>query len=305
MKPKLVQSPVLFDGYNHTYTLNGVALSGITSIISKYICPDKYKGIPAEVLQRAAEHGRTIHEQISHLVNDKFSKEAKQEFMNTCEPEVRDYVQLIKDNAIKILCSEYLVSDEALIASSIDLVDESFNLYDIKTTAKLDMDYMRWQLSIYAYLFELQNEDKKAGKLYGIHLRDGKADLIEIDRIPDNVVKSLIFCAMNNEEFFDNPLSRICEDEEELMDELRLIQSQMEKMEKREKEIKEFIRTRMEESGAYSIVNACWKITRSKDTQGVKFDEEAFKDAKPAMWAKFIKPSVKKGRLTITFPKEQ
>ena len=50
------QSPVIFDEAAHTYTLNGVRLSGVTAIV-KWMFPETYKDIPQSVLEKAADHG--------------------------------------------------------------------------------------------------------------------------------------------------------------------------------------------------------------------------------------------------------
>ena len=61
MKPQLVISPVEFSEERHTYSYNGKLLSGVTGIIRKYICPDKYINIPQAVLDKAAQKGSQVH----------------------------------------------------------------------------------------------------------------------------------------------------------------------------------------------------------------------------------------------------
>ena len=58
----LDKSDVIFVSEAHTYSLNGVSLSGITGMINRQLFPDKYNNIPKEVLEKAAEKGRFIHE---------------------------------------------------------------------------------------------------------------------------------------------------------------------------------------------------------------------------------------------------
>jgi hypothetical protein len=64
-------------------------------------------------------------------------------------------------------------------ASNIDKVyrvsDDTFSLGDIKTYGVMSpkkREKAKWQLSIYAYLFELQNKKAKIDKLFIIHLRN-------------------------------------------------------------------------------------------------------------------------------------
>lgn len=63
---------------------------------------------------------------------------------------------------------------------------------------------MSWQLSIYAYLFELQNPLIKVDKLFGIWLRGNKSELVEIERKPDAEVKRLLECEIKGEQFLPN-----------------------------------------------------------------------------------------------------
>lgn len=43
---KLVESQVAFNQEEHTYSLNGIALKGITGMIKSQLFPDMYKDIP-------------------------------------------------------------------------------------------------------------------------------------------------------------------------------------------------------------------------------------------------------------------
>ena len=173
---KLNQSWVVFDKDEHTYTLNGRILHGITGMLSRQLFADKYKDIPAFVLQRAAERGTMIHEDCE------FADATGLEPQTT---EGRNYLELRKD--FTVLCNEYTVSDNEFFASNIDCVwekDGEVVLADIKTTSHLDEEYVAWQLSIYAYLFELQNPHLKVARLFAVWLRDEIAKLVEVERKP-------------------------------------------------------------------------------------------------------------------------
>lgn len=303
MKQKLVESKVRFDADTHTYYYGDTTLPGITKqILSRYLFPDKYDGVSEDVLKKAAARGSDIHHRIECIVNG-CSPHVEGE-----EPvEIAAYKNLVKENKLKMIRSEYLVSDNFWVASSIDLVDNKLNLYDIKTTSTLDTEYVRWQLSIYAYLFELQNAELglKAGKLFALHLKGDAAKLVEVERIDYHIIENLISAFSMDEDTFDNPFNTIGEDEDELMAELKEISEQKKQVETREKALKEEIERRLRERGSYSVIRDGWKITRSRDTTGLKFDEKAFMADKPKMWEKYCKESTTKGRLTITFAKSK
>jgi hypothetical protein len=185
-KVELVKSAVVFDELAHTYMYMGANLSGITSLLHRTLFADKYNGISPEVLAKAAEYGHNIHEQIE--IVDSLGVESD-------HPSVQDYCRMKKENNLVPLVNEYLVSDEKAYASSIDIVFDDFTLADIKTTSRLDMEYLSWQLSIYAYLFEMQNPGLKVPRLLAIWLpkpRYGSSTLVEVPRKTKDAIKVLM-----------------------------------------------------------------------------------------------------------------
>lgn len=185
-KIELVKSPVVFNELEHTYTLNGIILSGVTSMLSRTLFRDKYKGISKEVLAKAAEYGHNIHEQIELVDSLGVTSDT---------PAVQDYLRIKADLGVNTLASEYLVSDEEAIASSIDTVFDDLSLVDVKTTSHLDMEYLSWQLSIYAHLFERQNPTLKVPRLLAMWLpkpRYGKSMCVEVPRKPREAIEVLL-----------------------------------------------------------------------------------------------------------------
>lgn len=183
---ELVKSAVVFDELEHSYSFLGIKLSGITSLLHRTLFADKYTGIAPEVLAKAAEYGHNIHEQIE--IVDSLGVESD-------HPSVQDYCKMKQENNLTPLVNEYLVSDEVAYASSIDIVFDDYTLADIKTTSRLDMEYLSWQLSIYAYLFEMQNPGLKVPRLLAIWLpkpRYGKSTLVEVPRKSKDAIKVLL-----------------------------------------------------------------------------------------------------------------
>lgn len=185
-KIELKQSGVIFNEVDHTYTFLGSLLSGVTSLLHRTLFASKYRGISAEVLAKAAAYGHNIHEQIELV--DTLGVVSQ-------TPAVQAYLQMKADLKLTTLANEYLVSDEQYIASSIDIVFDDLTLADIKTTSRLDMEYLSWQLSMYAYLFELQNAGLKVPRLLAIWLpkpQYGKPMIVEVPRKSNDALKVLI-----------------------------------------------------------------------------------------------------------------
>lgn len=198
---ELNRSKVLFMPDEHRYFLEGKELEGITGVIHKHIFPDMYKNIPQFVLNKAAERGSQVHQRIEMLdagfIPHKLS------------PELRNYILTKKENNLTVIANEYIVSDNEHFASAIDLVfeqDGKVILADIKTTSVLNKEYVRWQLSIYAYFFELLNPNLKVSKLYALWLRDEQSAFVEVERIDVELVKELLKCEVEGK-IFINPLA--------------------------------------------------------------------------------------------------
>jgi hypothetical protein len=182
----LNKSSVIFSEIDHTYSFLGKNLTGVTSLLKRTIFRDKYKGISQEVLMKAAEYGHNIHEQIELV--DSLGVQSD-------SPAVIDYLRIKQELGLTTLSNEYLVSDEDYVASSIDLVFSDLTLADIKTTSSLDIEYLSYQLSFYAYLFERQNPGLKVPRLLAIWLpkpRYGKSMCVEVPRKSKDVIDILI-----------------------------------------------------------------------------------------------------------------
>lgn len=176
---ELTKCPVIFCGFDHTYYLEDKQLKGVTSLLrERGVAPD-YSNIDEATLNKAAEYGTMVHRAIQNLCE-------------TGEDSDLAEVTAFKSFNLNVAANEYLVSDLDTVASSIDMVLEDCSLVDIKTTSVVHTDSVRWQLSIYKYLFEMQNPTLKVPHIYVLHLpkkQYGEPQLIELDVQPtDNVI---------------------------------------------------------------------------------------------------------------------
>lgn len=238
----LVMSPVLFNSEEHSYTLHGHKLKGVTPIV-KWMFPDTYANIPDEVLKKAADYGHLIHSKLE--LYDSMAIDDEE-----CAP-LQDYKVLKEKYGIKVYLSEYLVDDGQFIASSIDKVfepdsDGCWPLADVKTTSAIHVNNVRLQLSIYAWLFEMCNPGQKAGKLFVIWLpkpQYGKADVMELERVPGEVCEKIVKAYLDGEDssqFSDLwNIGKVKKegDVEELPDKYSVIEGELLELLKREKEI--------------------------------------------------------------------
>lgn len=292
----LPESPVVFEPEHHTYNLNGKMLSGVTAIV-KWLFPDTYAGIPDSVLMQAADYGTLIHSKC----------ELADSMGIVDDPVVEDYKRIIKDAGLEVALSEYLVSDEKNIASSIDKVFIDDSLGDIKTTSKIHEVNVTVQLSIYAYLYELQT-GRKANKLYLIWLpkpQYGQPMVKELTRIPADVCKYVVevYAADVDPLSAISALSHYITAEPEkkrvkgeipdamakVVDELMMVKQQLDELADREKELKKQVLTAMQNAGEDSWSNDLIQFTRKAAYERESIDSNKLKAKMPEVYESFKK----------------
>ena len=303
---QLNDSGVLFNREEHTYEFNGKFLSGITEMLQRQLFPDEFDGVPEEAIQQAALYGTEVHESIEQF--DSF-------WTNDGTQEVADYIDICTTNGLIHERSEYTVTDGMNWASNIDKVfrksDAVFDIADVKTYGTMTpekQEKARWQLSIYAYLFETLNPNATVGKLYIIHLRnklkkDGTTDhianLIKVDRIPSEVCKELLDTDLAGE-IFENPYD-IPADIAEREQEIRTLMLQKKEAEERLNELKTNILSRMEAMQARTWSTEKMKLTRKLPSTRYSFDLNRFKSDHPEFnYDDYMKKSTVGSSLLIT-----
>lgn len=168
----------------HLYIYNGVIIPSVSDIL-KFIFPNKYKDVPDYILQNKAEYGSLVHELVEQLENGKTIEELKQdyEFNYIVEASLEQHLKLKKEYEIETISQEEMVCYKGLYAGRYDseaMIKSELSLVDRKTTAKLDEEYLSWQLSYY----ELA-KGKRYKKLYVEWLpKKNLGKLVEIERKP-------------------------------------------------------------------------------------------------------------------------
>lgn len=302
---ELVNSGVLFKEEEHEYWLGDKQLFGITGAIQRQVAGHEYDGCPEYLIKRAGEYGSSVHKSIEKLIND---------FEHDGTVETEDFRNLTTDMNIEV--SEYNVTDGEYYSSNIDIVtrlgDAEFGLADVKTYSntkltKAQMTKAKYQLSCYAYMFELQNKDVRVTELFVIHIcnktkKDGSinhiAELIPIERIPADICKALLEADRNGEQF-NNPYELPKEVEKKCKRIIKLIQTKKEAEEELTLIKKDILSTML-----FLDVDS-WKgdgisFTRTADSTRSSFDLASFKKAFPDLpYDDYIKKSNVAGSLKI------
>jgi hypothetical protein len=222
------------------------------------------------------------------------------------DPIVEQYQRIIKEAGLQVALSEYLVSDEMYIASSIDKVFADDSLGDIKTTSKVHWVNVTVQLSIYAFLYELQT-GRKANKLYVIWLpkpQYGTPMVKELTRIPAEVCKYVIEVYSAN----GDPLSAISalspyinieqgarvkgeipDGMQETIEELMMVKQRLDELGEREKELKKQVLTAMQNAGEDSWCNDLIQFSRKAAYERESIDTKALKANEPNIYESYKK----------------
>lgn len=268
---------VSFDSENHVYTLqNGEVLSGITCVLNKFISPNKYDAVPAEVLERAKERGTAIHTDIACWIDG---------FGEADTPEVEAFAEWATG---KELYSECLVSDGVNFASAIDVVrvieGNTVHLYDIKTTNVVDDEYCRWQLSIYAYFMYLAGFE--VSSISVLHFKDGKLKEIPMKLVYIDSVKAMLQAYAGGEDWQSpyvgtylpedvaNDISVLDQTISGLKEQLKFAEQQMDEFKARMLEI-------MKENDLTAIKTDKVTISIKKAYQRTSIDSKKLKDLYP------------------------
>lgn len=283
---KLVESQVLFNQEEHTYSLNGIALKGITGMIKSQLFPDMYKDIPQYILDKAAERGTMVHESIE-LFDAGFEPK-------DTTPELESYKRIKRENGLTTLANEYIVTDKKHFASAIDLVlckGNDIILTDIKTTYTLDKEYVRWQLSIYAYLFELQNPELKVSKLYALWLRDDKSEFVEIKRVEIDTIKDLLQCEVDGRKF-NAPAAKANNTPSEIKQAEKAVYSliqQIKELDTQKKELSKGLLKLMQDNDVKTYKGKYITLSRKAASTREDIDKKKLKDEYPEAYAACMK----------------
>lgn len=281
-----------FNQENHEYNLDGVVLPSVTTILSNTIFADKYDNVDEETLRMAAERGSLIHGEIENYIK-------KNEMGFTMELE--SFMKIEKENELKNLQSEVMTTDGE-VAGTIDIIAEHKGknmLADIKTTYKLDKNYVAWQLSMYAYIYEKQT-GIHIDELYAIWLREEEYKFIPVERKTDKDILDVFNSFKNGVKInFDSATLQTIPQEQLIA--FCDILNRIEAYEKQIVDIKGKILKEMEEKNIYNVKLGNVAITYKPATTKVSIDSSKLKE--DGLYEKYTKVSNVKPSIMIKVSK--
>ncbi len=333
----LKQSEVVFNEEAHTYLRGDEKLSGITSLIHSIlqlgVYPDANEYVRNVQIPKAGYYGTCVHKaiQMYNTIGIEMTKFPEKEHPTAGLLPAQDVTADLaayksrKPYKVKTLASEFTVS-MGMFASQIDeiWVDDEDGIYlvDFKTN-NLDYypgnaiglkEYLSWQLSCYAVMFEAQTGYKVKG-LVGFWLRKGDSDRWDIKRQPDEKVLQLLSTEIlpkpHGGFVYINEAMQIApatptETKPTVADTSLVVPSDITtaianlvKAEKAAKDMKEKLRSLMEANGITKWECDDFVASISKASVATSFDSAAFKKADPETYEKYLKTTTRKGSFTI------
>ena len=172
----------------HTYVCDGVIIPSVSELI-RFKFPEAYKGIPERILKRKADYGTKVHRTIEEYVNGTPLEEIEQRNIDpNVKIAVEQFITLRKKWAFYVKDMEQIVCYKNKYAGTYDIRCEDDYLIDIKTTAELHEEWLRWQLSLYYLALGVKKD-------YGfcLWLPKGKAGkVIQINTFPEEECVKLV-----------------------------------------------------------------------------------------------------------------
>lgn len=333
----LTQSEVVFNEETHRYLRGDAELSGITGLIHAVLLlgvyPDASDYVKKVQIPKAGYYGTCVHKAIQAW--DELGIELTQ-FPEKEHPTAGilpaqdvsaelDYYRKAKPRACKTIASEFTVS-YGNFASQIDCIwcdkDGGIYLVDHKTN-NLDYypggadglkEYLSWQLSCYAFMFEQQTGLKVKG-LIGNWMRKGAGELWRIERKPDELVQKLLSTEIIKQEWggftYYNPEMQVFAAKVEEVkpvatttdalavpvDVVSAITTLL-RAEKAAKAMKEKLRELMEAAGVTKWECPEFTATIGKPSETTTFDSKAFQADHPDLYEQYLKTTTRKGSFT-------
>lgn len=333
----------------------------IHSVLGLGVYPDASEYAKDYLIPKAGSRGTAVHHAIQ--MYDELGVTQTQQTVKTrygCrERENLHYVDETWDVAYELesyirhcidfmpVANEYTVSDEKKWASQIDnvwqhrktkgiwLIDTKTNNIDLyplcgyynpfyfNTGEEALREYLSWQLSIYAVLFERKNPGVRVEGLACNWLRKDNHSFWLIERKPDELVEDLLSSdysfTCNGPIYYHPAPERLCPDrrnipasvndtmpivQQDVVDYVSELMRQSREIERKLSEAKEAIRAAMEKHGVKSFDFGAFSVSLSADGVSSSFDVKSFKRDHPELYDRYVGSKPRKGSFTIKI-KEQ
>lgn len=299
---------IWFDATSHTYLLGDKILSGLTSLMAKHSLSPDYSNIPEKVLMAAAEKGTAIHKLLQEY-------DEGNALLN--EPLIEEYRDAIHDAGLTHIASEYLVSDNEVVATFIDKVYDTgipgvVDLADVKTTLKVHKRSLAWQLGANVVLFERQNPGIKVRNVFCISIdKDTRKlkGLVPITPVSAEEVDALLLAEKEGRiyiDLYEEPSAELVLTDEELtayvtqQAEIARLKEQIKGIEETLKGLDARVRDYMLSAGIDKLEGGGGIFTLKKAYERASIDTARLKKMQPGIYEQYKKVTVVAASLSYT-----
>ena len=277
-----------FDINSHTYKSNGKSLISVTKLLKNHNLAPTFDDVDPEVLKKACERGTLIHSEIQ-----KYITEGQPSFLH----EVVDFAETSEKYKFSNLQSETIVNND-MVAGMADLIcDADIDgkkckiLVDYKTSATLDFNYVTWQTSIYAYLYNALY-DVKIDSIYALHFGKNGTRFIQLHKIDDCEIEKLFACEAIGEiytqkdlMFESDKLEKLKNAEENIIK----LEQQLKQYKLIEKQMKTELIESMEKQNIKNYDNGKLRITYVAPSRRTIIDTTRLKNERPEVAEEYKK----------------
>jgi len=189
---------ITFYADTHQYVVDGQIVPSVSKILGATLFKKKYDGVSEETLNAARQFGTNVHKAIETGIDDDLTE---LEYLV-----YRRYLKLIDEHKLAPKEHEVIVHYGYEYAGTLDMLALWVGLNslgDVKTTYKLDIEYLSWQLTMYEMAYCKMLNKPKFEKLFAIWLpKKNGAKLVEIPRKTEDEVLELVrkYNEQNNSE---------------------------------------------------------------------------------------------------------
>lgn len=328
----------------------------IHSVLGLGVYPDANEYTKDFIIPRAGSRGTAVHHAIqmydeigirqdTQVVNTRYGCRERDNVFYRDETwdvgyELDSYIRHL--NGFSPIANEYTVSDNDKYASQIDNVwqrdvDSSIWLVDTKTNnvglyptcgyynpdyftsgEEALKEYLSWQLSVYAEMFEAQNPDIKVEGLACNWLRKDDAAFWIIERKPSELVKELLsseYIITDNGPvyFHPNPSifgvqtslpvakeTQVSIAPQDVIDYVAQLVATEKEVKAKIEDAKKGLRMAMEQHGISKYDFGSFSATIAKDSERSSFDTTRFKKEHPDLYKEYVTKKTTKGGLTLS-----
>lgn len=292
---------VEFNPIDHSYMIGDKKLISVTTLLKKHGLAPDYTGVDTTVLEKAANKGTAVHEEIEDYIKCGYVG-FTQEF--------EGFVNLCAELGFEPLESEVILprgdyteeeAENLVFAGTADIIGRIGNervIVDVKTTAKVDKRYS-WQTSLYE-----RADGGKFDRHYIFHLREDKAESILLTPIADEKIDKLIECERSGQIYTESELlipSDLLERALQAENKLAQIERAKKEADATAQEIRARLYEIMEQQGiaSFETTNKAMLITRVAPTTKTSIDGTRLKKEHPEIAEEYTKISSVKGYIKI------